>query len=265
MMTRLSRRQVLELAIPLLVTAHRTTGQAATLCAGGTQLPVPDAKTFAAGDFLWPKLPGVIVPYNSRPGEAQPRDQKQWEDERSAFLRSLNSTERTRYAGVASLSYDQFVRRYLAGEDPTRPTTVAPAGTVVYVGHVAMIDMRNGQPVVIEAMIGQGVREISYPDWLKERSRELIWHGRLTGRNPQAIPDFARRQVGKPYDFWNFNLADDSRFYCSKLAWYCVSKATGLFLDDDSNSARSFWFSPKQAMNSPHICLLNSPGDYFNR
>ena len=79
------------------------------------------------------------------------------------------------------------------------------------------------------------------------------------------------KQLGKPYEFFNFDLNDDSGFYCSKLAWMSVWRATSraaqrapVAVDDNPNPRRSFfdWFSPKQLVNARRVTLLHKPGDY---
>jgi hypothetical protein len=58
--------------------------------------------------------------------------------------------------------------------------------------------------------------------------------------------------------FWNFDLADASDFYCSKLAWLSVRDALSFAIDGDENPRRRFWFSPKQLPYLKRIERLTS-------
>jgi len=116
--------------------------------------------------------------------------------------------------------------------------------------------------------MGLGVRRISYADWLRDRPGELVWVGRLRGVSPErraAVATWAAEQLGKPYNFWDFNLEDASGFYCSKLAWLSVLQGAGFPPDDDRNPQRVLWYSPKQLMKSKHIKLIVNPGPYRSR
>jgi uncharacterized protein YycO len=75
----------------------------------------------------------------------------------------------------------------------------------------------------------------------------------------------ARRYVGRPYNFWNFDLADDTAFYCSKLAWLAIYRALGFPIDGVAEPKRSFWFSPKQFLYLKTIARMHDPGIYANR
>ena len=172
-------------------------------------------------------------------------------------------TERERYALLQGMSYEDFVAFYLDGRPLGKPANFGSAAD--YVGHVGIVDVVRGVPMVIEAVTGQGVRRIEYAKWLAERPDELVWLGRLRGLSPakrQAVAEIAAKNLGKPYDFWDFDLVDDSGFYCSKLAWYSIWFGASLAPDDDSNPDRSIWYSPKALMGSKHIELIVNPGSY---
>lgn len=231
---------------------------------------VPSAATLESGDFLWPKLRNKIVPYNSEPGAATEAERKQWESERRVELvrleklTTLTVEERERYALLSNLGYQEFLSFYLVGEPVG---TVIPFGSIgpVATGHVAIVEVRAGTPWIIEAMLHDGVREITYEKWLAGRPDEIVWHGRLKDASPEErakIAVVAREQLKVPYNFWNFGLLDQSGFYCSKLAWFSVWKATGRSLDDNQSPNRSLWYSPKQMLSSKHILVLSSPGKY---
>jgi len=223
-----------------------------------------------AGDFLWPKRPGTIVPYTSRPGEATEADRNRWVNDRIRELRRLSSvsspteSEKERFRILSALSYEEFMRLYLDDEDPKSPS---PFGSIApfSVGHVAIVESRGGEPWIIEAMPDSGVRTLSYANWLKSRSGELVWHARLQeiqSERRESIVSFAKQNVGKAYDFWNFDLLDDAGFYCSKLAWYAVWRATSVALDDRPDPKRALWYSPKQMLRSKRLALLSSPRSY---
>jgi uncharacterized protein YycO len=114
-----------------------------------------------------------------------------------------------------------------------------------------------------------GVLRVRYADWLTDFSDVQVWHGRfrdLDAPATQRIADVALGQLGKPYDFFNFNLIDDRGFYCSKLVWFSVWRAARIAADDnpDPNRGNRFppWFSPKALIGASRITMLHSPGEY---
>jgi hypothetical protein len=66
----------------------------------------PAASSLQAGDLIWPKKPGAIVPYNSRPGEAGESDATRWRKEKEAYLNQVRSEpspspqEKERYSAL---------------------------------------------------------------------------------------------------------------------------------------------------------------------
>jgi hypothetical protein len=60
-----------------------------------------------------------------------------------------------------------------------------------------------------------------YDNWVANRPGEIVWHGRIrdlpTGDRANIASE-SKKYLGRSYDFWNFNLNDDSGFYCPKLA-----------------------------------------------
>jgi hypothetical protein len=229
----------------------------------------PAAALLQAGDLIWPKKPGAFIPYNSRPGEADKSDALRWRKEKEAYsnqiLRNPNPSpqERERYAALQKMTYEEFAGYYLGGRIPGQPATFGGGGPEV--GHVGIIEITDGRPFVVEAMWGSGVQRISYVDWLRKRPGELFWVGRLKGVLPEkraAVAEKADEKIGKPYNFWDFDLKDANDFYCSKLAWLSILQGAGFPPDDDANPNRMLWYSPKQLMNSKHIELIVNPGDY---
>lgn len=231
----------------------------------------PEPAKFESGDFIWPKRPGAFVPYHSKPAGAYDDDRAQWEREKQAFINRVTSDPAAPNGLVRlarrleRMEFREFLALYLADEKPGVPDTYG-GRSPIYVGHVGILFLKdNGEPWVVEAVWEGGVRTISYQSWLGERPDDIVWHGRLKDQNRgdrAKIAEEALRYKGKPYDFWNFDLADSSGFYCSKLAWLAVFQALKIATDDDRNSQRWFWYSPKQLMNSSYIYKLHDPGSY---
>jgi len=231
--------------------------------------PPPAAELLQAGDLIWPKKPGAFVPYNSRPGSANASDASRWQAEKKAYLNRLQRNtnpspeEKERYSVLQNMTYKEFAARYLGDRIPGKPDTYGLAG--IEVGHVGIIEIRDGRPFVVEAMWGPGVQRLSYADWVQKRPGEIFWLGRLKEVPPDkraAVAERAAEQIGKPYNFWDFDLDDTTGFYCSKLAWMSVLQGAGFPPDDDPTPNRVFWYSPKQLMKSKHIELIVNPGKY---
>lgn len=233
----------------------------------------PNPTTFESGDLIWPKLPGEFIRYAGRDGASQQSDSDQWRSERDAYLASLRSRpsssltteDRERFQALRDMSYREFVATYLKAEGAIEK--MDGGDLPLASGHVAILDLRSGSPVVIEAIWGTAkkVRRLPYAEWLAGRPGELVWHGRLAEATPERrsrIAEIAATYIGKPYDFWNFNLEDDSGFYCSKLAWLSIRRALDFAPDDRLDPRRVLWYSPLQLMRSRHVVLLFSPGSY---
>jgi Permuted papain-like amidase enzyme, YaeF/YiiX, C92 family len=228
---------------------------------------LPNPATFEPGDFLWPKPPGTIIPYQSG-AENVTDESAEWVTEKRQFIELVRTNptasveDREAAARLEDMTFATFKRRYLLD---AAPDTVDPFGSLVSllpVAHVGIIFFpRAGDPWVAEA-VPPSVHLRSYPQWLAGRPDEIVWHGRLSGipREQRAlIAAEAIKYKGRPYHFFNFHLTDITGFYCSKLVWLSTYRALGLALDNDANPRRRFWFSPKQLMKSPHVCLLYSP------
>jgi uncharacterized protein YycO len=232
----------------------------------------PPADQLQTGDLVWPKKPGAVIPYNSRPGEATGSDAASWEREKAAYLAQLrkepdlSAEEKARYTRLQQMTYREFLAEYMAARSPG---DVTPFGSgSVSVGHVGIIQIVNGTRTVVEAMVRPGVRRISYAQWLRERPGELIWVGRLKGvsaENREAVARVAASHIRQPYNFWNFNLKDTSGFYCSKLAWLSIFAGAGFAPDGNPNPKRILWYSPKQLMHSKRVELIFNPGSYGSR
>src|SRR5882724_11929334 len=240
----------------------------AELAHGQVGQRLPNPTTFQSGDLVWPKKPGSFVPYRYESGQSADEDRERWEREKAEFLEKVRKGERPdgqRAAQqIANLSYDEFRARYLRNLEVNQ---IAPfsLGGVAAVGHVAIIEVdSDNQPWIIEALWTPGVVRQRYSSWIDARLGEIVWHGRLKDVSPQErakIP-LEERYLGKPYDFWNFNLADDAGFYCSKLVWLSVLHAVNIAVDNNSNPVRPLWLSPKQVLYSSRINRLFDPGAY---
>jgi hypothetical protein len=236
--------------------------------AAPSQAAPPDPKLLQSGDFLWPKLPGVFVPYDAGPPRAPDADEMKWNQERDRFL--AEAPTKASYFTAAQLekmrklTYAEFYSRYAAAGKAKSATY--SSGGPIYVGHVGIVEVDEaGIPWVIEAIWGRGVIRHTYADWLSERPGEIVWQGRLTklsAAQRAGIPIEARKQIGKPYDFWNFDLNDEAGFYCSKLAWMAVFRSLNFAVDGNPNPRRFFWFSPKQFLYVPRMARLVDPGPY---
>lgn len=233
------------------------------------QATSPNPANFQSGDLLWPKKPGAFVPYDYQATGTIEQDRQRWTREKNAFVanaRNSGDPDLVRAANeIEPLSYDEFRAIYLRGQMPGQ---VTPYGldNVVSVGHVAIVELDDaGRPWVIEALWNPGVVRSSYDDWLKGRSDEIVWQGRLKAFGSDkcaTIAPAAKAYLGTPYDFWDFNLADTRGFYCSKLVWLSVMRALNFAIDDNPNPVRAIWLSPKQILNSKNVNLLFNPGCY---
>jgi cell wall-associated NlpC family hydrolase len=230
---------------------------------------LPNPTTFEPGDFVWPKPPGIIVPYESRP-DSLADERIVWETQKRQFIDSARTNpaasleDREAAIQLEDITFNAFKRRYLL--DAAADTVEPFSPDLLPVGHVGIVFFsRTGEPSITEAAPGAGIQTISYKEWLAIRPGELVWHGRLKGVSGDKRELIAREAIkyrGRPYRFFNFDLSDDSGFYCSKLAWLSAYRALGLAVDNDPNPRRRFWFSPKQLMKSPHVCLVYSPESY---
>lgn len=236
--------------------------------------PVPDAQLLEAGDLVWPRRPMAIVLYDSTEVGTKEAIKKQWEGERDAFVKAVRMNDasspelRQIATNLEALTFEEFYMRYHTDLAPTDVQKFGAIDDVFSVGHVGIIDVTgSGERSVIEAVWGdiKRVQRISYAQWLRSRNGSWVWAARFrdVGASDRGrIASAASAYIGRPYYFWNFDLADDSSFYCSKLVWLSAMNALQIAIDNDSNPRRSFWFSPKQAWNSPRMLKVNAPRDF---
>jgi hypothetical protein len=234
---------------------------------------LPDPKLFQAGDLIWPRKPGEVVPYAASHFESEAAAAAAWRADRDAYIANIRANwnssslgKRDSVALLDSMTYPEFKRIYFQAASRDQ---MVPYGSSsgFYTGHVAMLTQTTLDPIVVEAIWGKikKVRTIRYSEWLRERPNELVWHGRLRSRQPEerrSVAELALTYVDRPYNFWNFDLSDDSSFYCSKLVWLCAWKTLQISVDGKPNPDRSIWFSPKQLMKSEAVFLLNDPENY---
>jgi len=239
----------------------------------------PNTATFRSGDLVWPKKKGTIVPRTRSVQGALSQERHEWEAARQQMLAdpaaaglSPDVAER-----LKTMRYEEFEGLYFSTQTPPpRGGSRGAIGHTISVGHVGLIEVdAGGIPYVIEATpkrpegtVG-GVIRLRYADWLKSYSNIQVWHGRFRDLDTAAnrrVLSVARSQLGKPYDFFNFDLNDDRGFYCSKLVWMCVWRAAQIAADDnpDPQRGKSFppWFSPKALIGAKRMALLHSPGQY---
>ncbi|CAN5537768.1 hypothetical protein BH11PSE7_BH11PSE7_33200 [soil metagenome] len=230
-----------------------------------TTLYRPDPLTLCSGDLVWPKADDQIVCYLT--GDDY---DMLWRQQRDAYVAMVSANpaatqqERELAMLVDGWSYAEFVT--------FPPSSFAAAMDRPWVGHVGVVEVRDGVPWVIDATphraLGgvpgaSGVADQTWNDWVGDDGhlKSHVWHGRLRDLTPEqaaTIPVAARTQIGKPYQFFNFNLDDIAGFYCSKLVWYAVWSALKLSLDAGPPN-RSFWVSPLQLMRSAGVHLLYVP------
>lgn len=228
---------------------------------------LPDPSAFQPGDILWPRKGNQYIPYGTQPAGTFKTDKTEWEREKQQFLSRVKTDPKTSdyeqalASRLEGISFETFHERYVGDRGEGE---LSAQGWIPYVGHVAMVFFKDGAPWVVEAVPGK-VRTIAYEEWLSTRGHEYVWHGRIRGLTAEQRVHMiaeAIRHESKPYDFWNFHLADEGGFYCSKLMWFALFRASGIAMDDDPEPRRFFWYSPKQMFKSQHIQILYSPGDY---
>lgn len=233
-------------------------------------VPRPNPKSFQNGDLVWPKKPGAYVPYASVPDADYDADKRQWLADRDAYVGrmekdpTLDEEGRKELDRLRTMEFSEFVVRYEADEQVGVYTPYAGSG--LYVGHVGFIEIdKDSTAWVIEAVLHKGVIRQRYSEWLAGRPGTYVWHGRIrdvnAAQSDQMIAE-SKKHIGKPYDFWNFDLDSDKGFYCSKLIWLSAHRALDIAVDGKSKAKRWFWFSPKQLLYAKRVHILHNPGKY---
>jgi len=271
-------------AAPLAFAARVPTTSAQTASKVGATADFPNPATFQSGDLLWPKRKGAIVP-RTRSLQALPsQDGRAWEAARQQMLADPAGLSPEVADRLKAMSYAEFERLYFSASAVEAPPSAPAPGTrslaairqPISVGHVGFVDLNaGGIPHVVEATPTKpdgspaGVFRSPYTDWLKRYTDIQVWHGRLRDIEAGArwrVLDVALSQLGKPYDFFNFDLSDDRGFYCSKLVWFCAWRGAQIAADDNPDPRRGNrfppWFAPKALINARRVALLHNPGEY---
>lgn len=119
----------------------------------------------------------------------------------------------------------------------------------MYVGHPAVVDVVGSRRYVIDATQSYGGVAITrFDKWIETSPQSSLWHGRLKYRSESELAKIAQAAAsvkGKPYEFFELDLADDSGFYCSKFIWWAIYKALNVAIDDDPDSTRNWWLLPR--------------------
>ena len=143
----------------------------------------PNVEDLQAGDLIWPKKPGEVIPYSATSGRPHESDAQRWGEERDLFIvelmqrPSLSSADRERLRVLRDMYYDHFLEVF---SENVTPGEIVPYGGVVGVGHVAIVRMKDGTtPTVVEALWGKGIEETPYKAWTAQRAGQWFWHGRL--------------------------------------------------------------------------------------
>ncbi len=243
----------------------------------------PLEQSLQTGDLIWPRSEDQVVTWGLTPVQSQLHSPA-FERERQELLSRMSACERASAQGqaIAAMSYAQFAAfepapatafaHALAAPQPEASPELLQREAMrhVWVGHVGIVQQRGAELWVIDAMperaklASKGVDAQPYSAWLNARPDAHVWHGRLKCGDDQrtAVADEAMKQVGRPYSFFRFDMDDLNGFYCSKLIWWAAWKGAGLDLDGKGTS-RAWWFSPYQAMKSPHVALLHVPEPYL--
>lgn len=207
------------------------------------------------------------IPYNSEDSSIE-FDNKIEELQKNKKLIS-------RFPILKTLNYEEFYAGYFEGKKLDKLENYRRGPSAVGVGHVAIVQVINGEPHIIEAANPRlGVVRSPLVEWLNSlpnNTQFWIGHFKTSPKDKYYLPAqkidevirVAEEQVieNKPYDFFNFDLEDGTTFYCSKLVWYSVFRATGKKLDDGITHALP-WYSPKQLLSSQYINIIANPDTY---
>jgi hypothetical protein len=228
--------------------------------AGNATSGPPPETSLKTGDLLFPRPKDGVVVYLSgaaKHASDYSEEEREWLNIRKRIANGEGEIPQTARDEIASMSYNEFRVRYGGEGGP------GLFGIQFYTGHVAIFDAGN----VIEALWGgcDRVIERPYAVWADKHADHLVWQSRFADRSDAELCAFcevARQQVNVPYNFFNFDLSDNSGFYCSKLVWYAVWKAMKFEPDNDPVTLRLFWYSPKQLLHSQHLAAIQAPANY---
>lgn len=90
--------------------------------------------------------------------------------------------------------------------------------------HCGIVTIKGNTPYVIEAV--KKVREVPLEQWVKNGRNGSFavarYKGAISKSERKSIMDFAKKQIGKDYDYlfqWS-----NSKMYCSELVWKAYEK-----------------------------------------
>lgn len=233
---------------------------------GKAYFPNSIAKQIRHGDLIWIRSSDEWIPYNA--GTAQ-----------KEFEERLNEVTKNRdllssFPTLDRLTYNEFHAAYFEGHLINQLENYRDGNDSVGVGHVGIIQIINSEIFVIEAANQDlGVIRTPLRNWILGLGPTTkFWIGRFRTAPPgefiplnkiDAIVQVAAEQAKqkKSYDFFNFDLADSTGFYCSKLVWYATFQATGRKLDKGVKYWLP-WYSPKQLLSSPFLDIVINPESY---
>jgi hypothetical protein len=207
----------------------------------------PKFADLQTGDLVWPRADKQIVSFDEDPSQGQP-----WHLEYAQQIAKTNiSSEQTE-------QLDLFVRD-------------------IWVGHIALIDIKDGIPWVVDATPSRsgwaqprtdGVAMQPYQAFLDDaaHTESHIWHGRLKPafasafqNSGRCLVDAAKKHIGAHYSINPFGLEKADKFYCSKLIWHALRDGLGITLGKPGLHLPQPWFTPWDLMQADCIELLYAP------
>jgi hypothetical protein len=147
----------------------------------------------------------------------------------------------------------------------------------IWVGHIALIEVIDGIPWVIDATPDRsgwaeprtdGVAMQPYQAFLDDaaHTESHIWHARIKPEyfEPSQAPgqrlvDAAKKHLGAKYSLRARGLRTPDKFYCSKLIWHALRDGLGITLKKKGLRVPQPWFTPWDVMQSDCIELLYEP------
>jgi hypothetical protein len=209
----------------------------------------PHPADLQTGDFVWPRADRQIVKFDTQPPEWQ-----------QAY--AVLTSEPAKLSAAQIELLDGEIRRF-------------------WVGHVALIDIIDGQPWVVDATPHrsiwskppnkgnpEGVGSQSYEDFLNDEAhlQSHIWHGRLKPEFVSHIPNFgqdlvdaAKKHLGAHYTLLPGGLENPDKFYCSKLIWHALRDGLDITLQKKTDALPMPWFTPWDVMQADCMALLYEP------
>lgn len=207
----------------------------------------PNIADLQTGDLVWPRADWQLVSFDENRTQNEP-----WHQAYAQEIAKPNlSTEEAE-------QLDLFVRD-------------------IWVGHVALIEIIDGVPWVVDATPERsgwakprtdGVATQAYQAFLDDASHteSHIWHGRLkpefVGQSEgfgQRLVNAAKKHMGIKYSINPRGLAQADNFYCSKLIWHALRDGLGITLEKTGLQVPQPWFTPWDVMQAKCVQLLYSP------